>query len=175
MKNSLFRLQTVGFIFTSVAGVILHFAYEWSNKSMFFALFSAINESIWEHMKLLFFPLLVYALTESFFISDRYKNFWGAKLIGILSGILIIPTIYYTYTGIFGASVDWLNILIFFIAAATVFLIESAILRKENILCIPKTAVLIIFSIITLLFIIFTFFPPDIPLFEDPTTGISGI
>ena len=56
MKRRLWRWQLAGFIFTAVLGVLLHFLYDWTNESLVVALFSAVNESTFEHMKLLFFP-----------------------------------------------------------------------------------------------------------------------
>ena len=48
LKTNLFR-----FIFISVLGVLLHFTYEWSGDNAVVGLFSAVNESTWEHLKLL--------------------------------------------------------------------------------------------------------------------------
>ena len=101
MNKSISSRQYIGFIFTSIAGTLLHFAYDWSNQSIFLAPFSAINESIWEHMKLLFFPMFVFAMIEYYFMGNEYDNFWCIKLLGITLGLLLIPTLYYTYTGAF--------------------------------------------------------------------------
>lgn len=49
LKTNLFR-----FIFISVLGVLLHFTYEWAGDNAVVGLFSAVNESTWEHLKLLF-------------------------------------------------------------------------------------------------------------------------
>ena len=51
--------QKIGFFFTVVFGVLLHFLYEWSYNSVWIAPFSGVNESTWEHMKLLFFPMFI--------------------------------------------------------------------------------------------------------------------
>ena len=61
MKSSIVFFQFLGLIFVSVSGVLLHFAFDWSDGSFFIAPFSAVNESIWEHMKLIYISLLVYA------------------------------------------------------------------------------------------------------------------
>ena len=122
MRNRLLYCQIAGFVFTSIAGTLLHFLYNWSNQSTFMAPFSAVNESIWEHMKLLFVPMFVFALIERQFIGAQYKNFWCVKLIGILFGIIMIPVLYYTYTGISGVSKDWVNIIIFFAYIIYIFM-----------------------------------------------------
>ena len=59
LKTNLFR-----FIFISVLGVLLHFTYEWSGDNAVVGLFSAVNESTWEHLKLLFFPFLLLTILE---------------------------------------------------------------------------------------------------------------
>ncbi len=174
MKKSLSFWQFAGFVFTGIMGTLLHFAYDWTN-SRFVALFSAVNESIWEHMKLLFFPMLIFAVVESRYFAKTYENFWVSKLIGILSGLAIIPLLYYTYTGALGVSADWFNILIFFIAAAITFLIETRLLKSGTKFRLPPTAVKVILILIGVLFIILTFSPPEIPLFRDPITKTYGI
>ncbi len=152
----------------------MHFVYDWTNQSIFAAPFSGVNESTWEHMKLLFFPWFIFALVQSRFFKE-YNNFWCAKLKGILVGLLLIPTLFYTYNGALGKSPDWFNIAIFFIAAAVTFFVEMRALQNKRTRCRhPKLAFTSI-CIIGILFIAFTFIPPHIPLFRDPLTGTYGL
>ena len=175
MKKSLKFWQICGFISTSISGVILHFLYDWSGESILIAPFSAVNESIWEHMKLLFFPLFLYALIEYRLIGKKYDNFWNSKLAGTLTGLLLIPIIYYTYTGILGVNADWFNIIIFFIAAAVSYFIETLLLNSNISFCKSSVMAFSILCIIALLFVIFTFIQPKIPMFQDMSTGKFGI
>ena len=175
MKRSLSFWQFVGFVFTSVVGTLLHFLYEWTGESVIVGLFSAVNESIFEHMKLLFFPMLLFAFIEAKYIGEEYDNFWCAKLVGILVGVGLIPVIYYTYTGIFGVNADWFNIIIFFITAAISYMVETRIMESGRCSFIQPNLAKFILIIIAAIFIVFTFFPPKIPLFEDPITAIYGI
>lgn len=168
MEKSISSLQYAGFIFTSIAGTLLHFAYDWSNQSIFLAPFSAINESIWEHMKLLFFPMFFFALIEYSLIGKEYENFWRIKLIGILLGLLLIPTLYYTYTGAFGVMIDFINIAIFFLAAAIAYSVETRLFEQGYTCRIAPRAAFFLLCLIFLAFVIFTFLPPDIPLFAEP-------
>ena len=173
MKKSLSFWQFLGFSFTGIVGTLLHFLYDWT-ESRFVAPFSAVNESVWEHMKLLFFPMLIFALIESRYFAKEYQNFWCAKLVGILVGLVSIPTFYYTYTGILGVSADWFNIAIFFIAAAISYCTETRLMKKGSACFLSTTVVIIILCIIAALFVIFTFAPPAIPLFQDPITNRYG-
>ena len=175
MKTVLSFWQFVGFVFTSVFGTVLHFLYNWTGKSILIAPFSAVNESIWEHMKLLYFPMLIFAFFQSRFFKSQYKNFWCAKLFGFLTGLILIPVLYYSYTGILGISADWFNILIFFIAAAMAYIVETNILKNNKRCLLPSNTSLGIIIVIGIIFVIFTFVPIKIPLFKDPITGTYGV
>ena len=174
MKKEIGLSEFLGFAVTSLGGTLLHFLYDWTGESVFVAPFSGVNESTWEHMKLLFFPMFIYAIIQSFFFRDR-EEFWCVKLRGILSGILLIPIIFYTYNGAIGKSPDWLNITIFFISAAVAYVFETRLYNSERINCkFPRLAVAFL-CVIAILFGIFTFATPKIGIFRDPLTGTYGI
>mgnify|MGYP001378198055 CR=1 FL=1 len=174
MKKSLYTWQLAGFIFTSITGVLLHFLFDWTGQSIIIAPFSAVNESIWEHMKLLFFPMFIFAFVESCYLSKEYKGFWCVKLTGIALGLGLIPVSYYTIRGIFGMIPGWMNITIFFVTAALVYWTETRILKQPNISCQSPKAALLILWLIVLAFAVLTFVPPHIPLFEDSITKTYG-
>lgn len=174
MKRSVKAWQLAGFLFTAIAGTLLHFLYDWSGQSLLTAPFSAVNESIWEHMKLLFFPMLLFAAVESRFLAGKYPNFWWAKLAGISAGLLLIPVLYYTYTGALGISADLFNITIFFIAAGVTCFLETLLLQAGNPAWPYPLAAIFLLLLLAVLFVLFTFSPPQIPLFQDPITGLYG-
>lgn len=174
MKHSLGSWQLAGFGFAAGAGTLLHFLYDWTGQSIWAAPFSAVNESVWEHMKLLFFPMLIFALVESRFVRKAYPNFWCVKLVGTVLGLTLIPVFYYTYTGALGVSADWFNIAIFFIAAAAVYRVETRLLKKGKLCRFPAVAFGLL-VLIGLAFVVLTFAPIKIPLFQDPVTGEFGI
>lgn len=174
MKCSVSLWQLMGFAVTSFGGTILHFLYEWLGEAPWVAPFSGVNESTWEHMKLLFWPMLIFAAVQSLFFRDR-KDFWCIKLRGILLGITLIPMIFYTYNGVVGKSPDWLNIAIFFITAAIAYIYETRLLKSENTHCRSPKLALATLGIIVLFFVVFTFLTPEIGIFKDPLTGTYGI
>lgn len=174
MKKSIAWWQTLGFLFTCVFGTLLHFVFDWSGGSVLAALFSAVNESIWEHLKLLYFPMFFFALIEYRFAGKRYPQYWCVKLMGLLLGLILIPVIYYTYTGIFGVSLDWLNITIFFLAAGVSFLVEYRLLKHGYIYRITPQTAFVLICTIGLLFIVLTFKTPRLPFFKDPVTNGFG-
>ena len=175
MKHSIPHWQLGGFLFTSVLGTFLHFLFDLTGGSVLAALFSAVNESIWEHMKLLFYPRILFALVEYFVWGKQRQDFWCIKLAGTLYGLVLIPVLFYTYNGAFGKSPDWLNIAIFFIAGAAAFLTETRLFRKETVRCPFPAAAFALLCLIGAAFVIFTFVPPSLPLFRDPLTGTYGI
>lgn len=174
MKRDLRLWQFAGFSLTSLAGTLLHFLYDWTNQSLLIAPFSAVNESTWEHMKLLFFPLFIFAIIQSFFFKE-YESFWCVKLIGILTGLILIPVIFYTYNGVIGKSPDWINISIFFISAAISFIVETLLFKKEDFYCKLQGLAFVVICVISIMFIVFTFITPQIELFKDPITGTYGL
>lgn len=174
MKRSVGLWQLMGFAVTSLGGTVLHFLYEWLGGAKWIAPFSGVNESTWEHMKLLFWPMLIFAVVQSFFFRDR-EDFWWIKLRGILLGLALIPIIFYTYNGVIGKSPDWLNITIFFISAAAAYIYESRLFNSASMS--PKSAKtpVAIICVLAILFVIFTFLTPEIGIFKDPLTGTYGI
>ena len=174
MKRDVSLWQFCGFAFSALGGTLLHFLYELTDESVLAAPFSGVNESTWEHMKLLFWPTFVFALFQSHFFK-KYENFWCVKLAGTMTGLALIPVLFYTYNGAFGKSPDWVNIAIFFISAALLFILETRMLKKGSLRCASSRLCFVLFSIIGAAFVVFTFLPPQIPLFLDPITGTYGI
>ncbi len=174
MEKSVSLWSIMGFAVTALCGTLLHFLYDWLGGSVWVAPFSGVNESTWEHMKLLFWPMFIYAIIQSFFFRDN-KNYWCIKLRSSLLGLALIPVLFYTYNGVIGHSPDWINIAIFFIAAAASYIYEARRLNAENGRCILQGSALYFLCIIGLLFVIFTFFTPELDIFKDPLTAAYGI
>jgi hypothetical protein len=164
----------MGFAVTAFSGTLLHFLYDWLGESKWVAIFSGVNESTWEHMKILFWPMFLYAILQSFFFRER-EDFWCVKLRGILLGITLIPIIFYTYNGAIGRSPDWLNISIFFICAAIAYVYETRQFNSVTRICQNAKLALGTLCAVALLFAVFTFFAPEINVFKDPLTNTYGI
>lgn len=164
-----------GFLFTAAAGTLLHFTYAWSGNNPVVGAFSAVNESTWEHMKLLFVPLLLTALAAAAF-GGRCRGSWTARLTGAVAGLLLIPLLYYGYTGALGVHIAWVDIAIFFVAAAAAFLLEGHLSVHLPQRGGPLQAVAaVLFAALAVLFVWYTFAPPHLPLFQDPLTLAYGI
>ncbi len=107
-----------GFLWISLWGTLLHFTYEWSGGNSFVGLFSAVNESVWEHLKLLFFPTAAYALILFPFVRKKYPAFLTAFAAAVLCAMLAMTAIFYTYSGILGKSLPAVDIALFYVCAA---------------------------------------------------------
>lgn len=174
MKNSLSLWQLFGFAATSLLGTLLHFLYDVTGGNVIAALFSGVNESTFEHMKLLFFPMLAFAIVQRLFFRER-PDFWCVKLAGILSGLALIPMLFYTYNGAIGRSPDFVNIIIFFVSAAASYLLEYLLFKNERRYCPFNKAAFIFICLVGALFFVFTFKTPRLPIFLDPITNTYGI
>ena len=62
MKPSLKKIEWISFLAASVLGTLFHFVYGWSGENPVAGLFFPVNESTWEHLKLIFFPILLLCL-----------------------------------------------------------------------------------------------------------------
>ena len=174
MKRTVWLWELFGFAVTSLGGTLLHFLYDLSGGAMLVAPLSGVNESTWEHMKLLFWPMLLFAFVESFFFRE-YHAFWCIKARGILLGLSLIPIIFYTYNGVIGKSPDWVNIAIFFVSAAAVYIYETrALYDNDTVFHSPHLAIALLYTLAAL-FVIFTFRTPHLSIFRDPLTGRYGI
>lgn len=169
MKNkTILKFQIFSTLFIFVLGVLLHFTYEWSNDNVFVGLFSATNESTWEHLKLIFYPMLLTAIVGYFYLGKEVPNILCAKTLGIIVSMIFTIVFFYTYTGILGTNIDILNIATFFIAVVLGEFVAYRYMILNN-SCNNKFAIV---TLVTLLvcFTLFTFLPPQIGLFEDPTS-----
>lgn len=115
----------IGAVFTIITGTLLHFVYEWSGESLLVGIFSPINESVWEHLKLLFFPMSVWILIGYFIFGKKFKTYIPSAVIGILSGMILIPMWFYTYTVFTGKPILFLDILSFIISVCVAFFYNS--------------------------------------------------
>ena len=113
-----------GILFTLILGTLLHFTYHWSGENPFVALFSPVNESVWEHLKLLFFPVLLYTFFEIIVLYKGSGHFLTSRLLAVCMGMFFIVSSFFTYTGLFGQDFFVLDILIFVFSVLLTFLLS---------------------------------------------------
>lgn len=176
MKHELRRWEIAGFLVTAGLGSLLHFVFDWSGRSRIVAAFAAVNESTWEHMKLLFIPFLLFTVAEFIVFSEAFRNFFAVKAVAVLLGLIAIPALYYTLTGMFGKLPDWVNVTIFFLADALMYFVSCRLLTEGRLR--GGAAQLIGFAALWALlfaFVWFTYRTPHLPLFLDPVSGCYGL
>ena len=171
-KNKIRNYQIFSTIFTFILGSFLHFTYALSGNNPVVAIFSSINESVWEHLKLLFFPMLLTTIIGCFYIGKEEPNFLCSKTIGILVSMVFMVIFFYTYTGILGKNIPAIDIASFFIATIVGEFV-SYVLIVNKFKCNNVIAIITLILIFTC-FIIFTYFTPNIGIFKDPVTGRYG-
>lgn len=168
------KWQIIVTIVCIILGIILHFTYEWSLENSIIGILSATNESTWEHLKLVFYPMYIMAIIGYFIIGKKYKNYWFSQLKGITLSMAFVIVVFYTYTGVIGKNISFIDIITFIISILIgEYVIYKTIRNKKD---FNREKISVIFLIIlTLLFIVFTFYPPKIAIFEDPIFGTFGI
>jgi len=167
MNKTLKHYFILGALVVSALGTLAHFAYEWSGSNRLVALFTAVNESTWEHMKLLFFPMLLVSGILYLLLKENYPNILCGLLGGNLVGLALIPILFYTYSGILGKNISAINISIFYISVLAAFITAYLItLKGKKEQC--SNLLLFVTFILVLLFFIFTYYPPSLGIFTPP-------
>lgn len=169
-QKQLYYADIIFGILTLIAGFFLHFLYTWTGENYFAGLIAPVNESVWEHLKLLFFPVLFFSIFEYFYVGHYFPSFITARTIGCTAGMLFIIIFYYTYSGIIGTHLLWADILTFFLGVAICYCLtwhlnitQKAGNIHTNLLCI-----LFLLSLISVFFY-FTARPPKLSLFISKT------
>lgn len=174
MTTNLKKVFFIGFFLSVCVGFFWHFIYELSNYSRVVGLFSPINESPWEHLKLLFFPFLIFTIILHYITKRNSKNTIFANFVSVAIGMILIIALYYTIHGAFGTNFFAFDILIYVICTAVTFILCSYF-QKNNTFSLNNTFGFLFFILTFLLFIVFTFLPPRIPLFQDQVTKSFGL
>lgn len=164
----------IGLLWTLAAGNLLHFVYDWTGKSVAAALFSAVNESTWEHMKLLAVPWILFSIVEC--IALRSGGTMAPRAAGLLAGLAAIPLLFYGYKGIVGKGSMIVDILIFQVAVLLAFWVSWTLQKRRQLSGGGWTVLGILVLLgVWALFLLFTFRAPDLAVFIDPVTGTRGI
>ena len=168
------RLEAVGAVAVMVAGVLLHFAYDWSGGSRVIATFAPANESVWEHLKLVVIPVVVLGAVETRWPIDR-RRLWWAKLVEVVVASAFIVAFFYTYTGALGIdSVVAVDVLSFLVAVAGGQWMSYRVIAAPRAPTVPQAASLAGLVLLVAGFGVLTFTPPHVPLFQEVSTALYG-
>uniref|UniRef100_A0A7C4LZW5 Uncharacterized protein n=1 Tax=candidate division CPR3 bacterium TaxID=2268181 RepID=A0A7C4LZW5_UNCC3 len=172
ISKKLLKWEILSALFVIFIGSFFHFIYELSGYNNIVAVFSAVNESTWEHTKLAFFPLVIFSLIQYPFVKKEIKNYFTIKSKESFISVILIIVIFYTYSGILGKHYLFIDILTFILAvigAKLLAYIHFFNRTKEN-----QIIPIFLVTILGIFFTITTFLPPHIQLFKDNPTGAYG-
>lgn len=151
------------YLFVVLLGVILFFAYDLSGENLIVGLFAPVNNSVWETLKLIFFPLLILTLWDLFIGYRNNSAFLPARTAGILSAMAFFVVAFYTVSGIIGAVIFWISVIIYLFSIAYAFWLEKKLCGRTRWLNITLSIVILIALVI--LFVVFTLAPPALGIF----------
>ncbi len=174
-NRSVLLYELIGMIFVIIFGSMLHFTFEWSGNQSIVGVFSAVNESVWEHLKLAFWPALLFMLIEYRSLKEMSNNFPFAKAIGVYAMVVIIPIVFYSYTAITGESIFVIDISTFVVAVIIGQLSSYKLLTYKRLSENLNRVSLVTLVLLGLAFVLFTFYPLQLPIFKDPITGKYGL
>lgn len=168
------KLFIIGAVFVIIVGTLWHFIYEWSGNNLYVGLIAPVNESVWEHMKLVFFPMLIFGAVEYYYLRKTAKNFFFSLFIKQIFAIIFIIAVFYIYNIYTQESILAIDISSFVIAVIFAeFIFYKLIVKKVGIKYEQVAKLLII--ILFVFFLYATVSPPHNSLFEDPISGGYGI
>lgn len=164
-KNYITAFFTIG-----IMGTLGHFLFEWTGENAIVGLFFPVNESTWEHLKLLFFPTLIFSFGEYIICKEEIpENYLAAVAISVIYGMGLIVVLFYTISGVIGRNVDFINISIYYISLVAMLLKKRKIILNEKYSSpLYRSTFAVILAGITFIFIIFSLNPPSLGIFTPP-------
>lgn len=172
MNKSLKLFLITGILIVSALGALSHFVYEWTGQNQLAGLFVPVSESVWEHMKLLFFPMLLTALFLTALLKHTYPHIFTGMLAGLLTGTAAIPVLFYTYSGILGYFIPAVDIAIFYISVCAGFFTAYRLTISpyaESLNHLLRCLTLLMLAA----FVLFSYKPPTLGIFAQPDTSAA--
>src|SRR5690606_13466824 len=130
------------------------------------ALFAAVNESTWEHLKLAFWPALMVTPLQRWSYGPR-PGWPAATAIRCLLPSVLIVCGFYGYTALLGTHFVAADIGLFVVSVFAGESVGHRLLDRPAGLQVRAVSLLAL-AVATLAFATLTYFPPELFLFEDP-------
>lgn len=166
--NKLKRYTIIGIIFVLITGTLSHFVYELTGNNTFIGFLFPVNESVWEHMKLIFFPMLLYSFYMISKLDSDYPCIISTAMFGVLLGTFLVPILFYTYSGILGYTSSFFDIGTFVVSILLSFIAVYRLTLSYKLVSYELLFNLLIL-IVAMCFFIFTYHPLNIGIFIEPT------
>ncbi len=159
-----------------VVGACFHFLYDLFNKFILMGAIAPVNESVWEHTKMLL-PIMIwwiflYIIKGKKYSLDINKWFTG-MLVSFTASLIFMLFAYYFYTGAFGVEILIVDILILLMSITVGQLLGYTVFMRSKGINVYVTMELVLLIIIV--YVVWTLNPPKLPLFFDKEAGKYGI
>ena len=164
----------VGMIFIGLFGTFLHFLYELSHYNKFVAIFAAVNESVWEHIKICMTPTILWCLYDGY-VYGINANYLIGKSLSLLTIILLMPLLFYAYTPFTKKSILAIDVICFYIVVVSSNLVFRYFISIEPLPYIYTYLSCILLFIEIGCYMFFTYNPPKNFIFKDPITHKYGL
>lgn len=171
--DTLWIILIVESIVVALIGSGLHFTYELSGENKFVGIFSAVNESTWEHIKLALSGIFLCTLVDVWSLGSN-PNYWLARSISFVVPVVIIPLIFYGYTKYTGKAVLPVDIGSFLVAAFLSTLAFVLVLQTPAMGEAGEYISMVLSVVIIAAYLLFTRFPLHNFLFQDPINHRYG-
>lgn len=168
------RLYVVSFIIFTLIGSLLHFAFDFTNSNLFVGLFTPVNESVWEHFKLVLVPLTLFAIVIFLLKKDTLNNIMFATSFSIILSNIFIYVIFTLYGALGFPESVISSITIYALGMALGFLLIYIFSHSTNFANTNIIGTILIF-LIYISFMTLTFYPPHLEIFRDKITNTYGI
>jgi hypothetical protein len=164
--------EIIGVCVIIIAGGPLHSLFEQSGYWPPVALIAAVNESIWEHLKMSFWPGLLFAGFQYLFVGKRIPNYGFGKLVGLIVTAILSAASFIVYLAIERASGNFApnDLVTISSSMLSVCLGQAACYRVLTAASMPTIVARFSslgYLLLILAFSSFTYFPPKLYLFEQ--------
>ena len=170
------KIKVVGVLVIFALTVLYHFLYEWFPNPVFSVLFP-VNESIWEHMKLLYSGILTWGIVEYFILKRKnikFTNYFSSLFLTLITSIIVYLILYLPLYSLFKENMFIsIGLLIIVIILMGIFNYYLIIRKEENWFLDKVSIILIILGYVV--FLSLTYDPPRNYIFYDTTENKYGI
>lgn len=168
------KLKILGVVIAFVLCFPLHFLYDLM-PNFITSIFLPVNESIAEHMKILFGSIMISSVIQKIIVIKKELNIKNICISNFTGAVLSIPIFLLIFVPIYKAIGENMPITIFlmFITIVISQIISYIIINSKNLKLENITIFLVI--IVYIIFGLLTYFPPENDLFMDPTNLTYGI
>lgn len=179
MKNLTYKkIIIIACLISIVLGVFLHFAYNISYKNNIVGMFAPVNESVWEHMKLIFVPFSLFGVIFYIYTKDKFSNSLLNTVLGNVVGMFTAVVTFYLFNNIFNMHSMAIDILSYLLGILTSYYIFYLGIYDKEYLNETKDSNILgacALCLMLTLFIISTFAPVKLGITCDPLTKTYGI